>query len=218
MERADHQRCAVAWRWAAHRLGLLGAVLLGVVLPAGCGGNMEKALWGQVDDLTAERNDLRVRVERLEKEKAELQARVETLERIDPQQRAEALAGLMKVELGRRSGLFDKDDDGAIDSLVVYVKCTDEAGDVVKAPGRVRVELWDLDAAQEQAKLAEWTVEPADLKTRWAGTFMTYYYRLEFPVADLVAEHPSDLTVRVEFTDFATGRVFKQQTTVGPSR
>jgi len=197
----------------------LAGSMTAILLLAGCGGgNMEKALWNQVDDLGQQRNDLEARIAQLEKENEGLRERVEALSRIDPKERSDALSGLSKVEIGQRSGLFDKDGDGKIEALVVYVTCTDEAGDVVKAPGRVHVQLWDLNAPQDQARLATWTVEPADLKTRWASTFMTYYYRLEFPVADLVEGRSGDLTLRVDFTDYATGRVFHQQTTVGPSR
>lgn len=199
-------------RWFINLLSWMLVGTMSLLLSGGCShGNMENALWGRVDDMGKQRNDLEYRITELEKENQDLRARVEAFSAISPDKRSEALAGLKEVELVDRTGFYDKDEDGALESLIVYLKPTDAAGDVVKSPGKVDVQLWDLNAQSGGALLGEWTVEPADLKNQWSGTFMTYYYRLTFPVADRIKGRSKELTVKVVFTDYVTGRTFGMQ-------
>ena len=127
----------------------------------------------------------------------------------------DVLSKTARIKIGRRSGLFDRDNDGKKEKLIVYVKTIDEAGDAVKAAGEVVVQLWDLNAEEGEALLGKWEIGPAELKRMWAGTVMTNYYRLEFDVSELVKAEQQELTVKVRFTDYVTGKVFGEQKVIG---
>ncbi|NLH16728.1 MAG: hypothetical protein GX455_09120, partial [Phycisphaerae bacterium] len=116
----------------------------------------------------------------------------------------------------KRTGFLDEDKDGKKESLVVYLKPYDTHGDPIKMAGRVRIELWDLNAATDKAKLAEWDIQPEELSKLWSSTFLTSYYRLKFDVAKLIEGRTKELTVKAEFTDYVSGRVLREQATIKP--
>ena len=186
------------------------------ILLCGCGDTTEKSLWNQVDDLGRQKISLKMQVETLEKENATLSEQVEILSAIDGQVRVDLLNTLEKVELSKRSGLFDKDDDGKIESLVVIVVPYDNAGDKIKAVGAVEIQLWDLNADAGDALLFERKITPEKLKKKWMGLVLTGYYHLKFDVGGLVKENAKELTVKVKFTDYLTGKVFRTQHVITP--
>jgi outer membrane murein-binding lipoprotein Lpp len=170
------------------------------------------SLWGQVKSLNGEKDMLTARAESLEKENQQLRQQVQTLHAIDGQQRAASLDILTKIEIGSRSGLYDKDNNGSKETLAIYLEPIDSSQDKVKAPGRVEVELWNLDSSNPQgALLKQWVVEPEQLKTLWAGTLMSSFYRLSFPVDQIVKGDEKGLTVKVRFTDYIAGKVLSTQ-------
>ena len=186
------------------------------VLLSGCADSTEQLLWDQVAQLGRQKTSLTLQVEALEKEKATLSEQVETLSALDGQVRLDALSNFEKVELSKRTGLFDKDDDGTLESLIVIVVPFDDAGDKIKAAGTVEVQLWDLNADADDALLSEWNIEPEELKSKWMGLMLTDYYRLKFDVGSLINENTRELTVKVKFTDYLTGKVSRAQHVIKP--
>jgi hypothetical protein len=75
----------------------------------------------------------------------------------------------------------------------------------------VDVQLWDLNKTNGQAMLRQWKVEASELKDLWFATLITINYRLTFDVTDIVENLEEPLTVKVNFTDYLTGKVFKEQ-------
>jgi regulator of replication initiation timing len=177
----------------------------------GCQEESQVSLWDQIKQLGQEKVTLREQNEKLQSENEELKKQVRTLSAIDPQVRAEAVAAMKKIEIGKRSGLFDKDSDGIKEKLIVYVRPSDETGDTVKTPGSVEVQLWDLNNESGQAMLASWQLGPEDIKTLWASTLMTNYYRLTFDVSGILDGTNQELTVKVRFTDYMTGKSLTAQ-------
>jgi transcription elongation GreA/GreB family factor len=191
-------------------IGLL--LLTGLIFCDGCGGDQKKSLWQQIKSLGSEKNVLAGRVEKLEQENEQLRQQVKTLQTLDPNDRIAAIDALKKVALGQRSGLYDKNNDGKKETLMVYIEPTDSAGDRIKAAGKVSVQLWNLNAKDpHSALLKQWTIEPEKLKTCWVETMMTYYYRLSFPVEDIVKGDEKGLTVKVRFTDYFSGKILEDQ-------
>lgn len=186
------------------------------ILLCGCGDATEKSPWDQVDDLGREKISLKMQVETLEKENATLSEQVETLSAIDGQVRVDLLSTLEKVEISKRSGLFDKDNNGTIESLVVIIVPYDDARDKIKAVGAAEVQLWDLNADASDALLFERKIKPEELKKRWMGLVLTGYYHLKFDIGGLVKENAKGLTVKVKFTDYLTGKVFLAQHVINP--
>jgi hypothetical protein len=186
--------------------------LLAVLIFCGGCGNPEKSFWQQIKDLGNQKSVLAHRVEKLEQENQQLSRQVKTLQTLDPNERLAVIDELEKIAITSRSGFYAKNGDGKKETLVVYVETTDSAGDRIKAAGRVEVQLWNLNAKDPQkAILKQWTIEPAQLKTCWAGTLITYYYRFIFPAEDIVKEDQTGLTVKVKFTDYFSGKVLEDQ-------
>lgn len=200
------------------RMMLIALLFTVITFAAGCGESMKAADWDQVTELTGERNLLRQKVGQLEGENGELREQVKTLSSLDPNVRLEMLNRLKKIEIGKRSGIYDKDKDGKVEKLIVYVKPFDDSGDAFKAAGKVEVELWDLNAESAKAKIGQWKIKPAELKKLWSSVVITNYYRLAFDVGDIISQEQEELTVKIKFIDYITGKIFNEQRVVSQTK
>ncbi len=184
-------------------------------LVLGCDRGSEKNLFDQAKLLAEEKTELKLQVEKLQGDNEELTKRVETLSALGREVRLEVLGRLESIEISGRSGLYDKDKNGTKETLVVYVRTIDDAGDAIKAVGSVEVQLWDLEA-QDNARLAQWQIKPEELKRLWSSTVMTSYFRLTFDVSELLQDNEKELTVKVTFTDYITGNILRKQRVIQP--
>ena len=183
--------------------------VLAVVLLSGC--QDCSLIINENKSLHVEKTDLLRRVEVLGGENERLKEQIATIEGLDAKVRLESLITVMDIELARRSGLYDKDRDGANDKLIVYLKTIDEFGDPIKGVGGLEVELWDLNRASEESLLAKWEMTPGELKQSWSAALMTNYHRLVYDITNIdFGSHPS-LTVKVKFVDYFTGKTFTKQ-------
>ena len=195
------------------------------VMLTGCRSENQRT-WDTLKECRQENTELSMQVQRLESEKSQLTEQVHTLSTLDAAARLETLDTLEKIRIGKHTGFYDKDDNGTNETLVVYLEPLDTTQDFVKAIGKVDIELWDLNAAEDKAKLAEWTLEPDQLHQTWGGTIFAGYYRLKFPVGNILhteekeaaatknrvgTAHPTELTVKITFTDYLTGKVLTDQ-------
>lgn len=187
-------------------------IILSVVIAAlaGCGApdsvNIQlrkdnQQLETQVAELKAQRDADRARIAALEKSIGT----VPTL----PQNRLDTLFSVHDITLGRLSGAADLDPrrDGD-DGLKLYLAPVDEAGDVLKATGRVLVELFVLGTSPDAnpTRIARWELTPQQLKQTWRELGMLQSFVLSLPWS---APPPqADLLMRVHFTDELTGRQF----------
>lgn len=179
---------------------------------AGCSAPpSQTALWQQLRDLQAAKNDLETKAQRLEEENRQLFEQCSALSSINPAVRLSALDRMMQIRLAKGTGLTDENRDGQPETLRVHLEPIDQAGDVVKVPGQVHVSLWHLDVSAQEHLLGEWTVKAEELKTKWGRSLMGAYYRLMWNVEAILPEKADELTVKVEFTDYLTGKVFRTQ-------
>ncbi len=155
-------------------------------------------------------------VQKLQAENDSLRRQIETLSALGPEIRLEVISVLEKIKIRSRSGFYDKDRDGKKEVLKVYVQPIDSVGDKIKAPGSVRVQLWDLNADADASLLKEWQVGPEELMQMWVGTPLTHYYRLSFDVSDMPGGRDKELKLKVGFTDYVTGKVLQEHKMVGP--
>ena len=182
------------------------------MLVTGCAKPDEKESTAvQIEQLTQEKSELQKQIEQSEKENEQLKQQVQVLSGLPEEARLENLNLLKDTKIGRYTGFFDKDKDGTKEKLIVYLQPTDEQGDGIKAVGTVDVQLWDLNKTDQEALLGEWKVEPSELKNLWFKTMLSVNYRLIFDVADIVENLEEPLTVKITFTDYTTGKVFKKQ-------
>ena len=194
----------------------LFVTVLVVCAACGCQEQSQNSLWDQVRDLNEEKVTLREQNEKLQSENEQLKEQVKTLSALDSEVRLEAFAAIKKVEIGKRSGFFDKDGDGVKEKLIVYVRPSDDTGDTVKIPGTITVQLWNLNNESDGAMLASWELGPEKIKTLWASTFMTNYYRLTFDIAEIAGSLKQELTIKVRFVDYVTGKILTAQKVIQP--
>jgi hypothetical protein len=182
-------------------------------LAAGCEGSDTAK---EIKTLKQEKTDLQGQLKQSESEIEQLQNQVKTLSELPADVRLEDLYNLQKIKITRYTNLYDKDKDGKKEKLLVYIQPIDEENDIVKATGAVDVELWDLNKEAGEAKLGYWHVTPAELKELWCATIITINYRLPFDVSGLVTGKEKELVVKVTFTDYPSGKVFKEQKIIRP--
>ena len=186
---------------------ILASIL--VILLAGCedAGTAQRTL---LEQLQGERSQLTAELAESKAKEQQLQQQVRTLSGLKGDVDLEELYDLKRIKLTRYTNLYDKDKDGKFEKLIVYVQPIDSEGDVRKAVGEVDVELWDLSRPNGQAMIGKWQVGPEELKGKWYS-LMVINYRLVFDVSGIVEDYTEPLTVKVTFTDYLTGKVFKEQ-------
>ena len=187
-------------------------VSLLIVMLSGCGG--QHVQWEQIKTLEREKTEQAMRADKLQQENETLRQQVDTLSGLDGDVRLAQLDTLAKIELSKYTGIYVKDKTSDQGALLVYVEPTDAQQDFVKAVGTLTIELWDLEAAPAQAKLAEWTLTPVQLQQHWGGNVFSSYYRLSFPIENILTGHEKDLTIKATFTDLLSGKVFRDQKTI----
>jgi outer membrane murein-binding lipoprotein Lpp len=191
-------------RWIESFILIALAVML-----AGCSSSSQRP-WKTLKDCAQKNTELSMQIQALESENTQLTEQVNTLSTLDAAARLEALDTLDKIRIGKRTGFYDKDNDDTNETLVVYLEPLDKAQDFIKAIGAVKIQLWDLDAAANEAKPAEWTLEPAELHPTWGGTIFAGYYRIKLPLENF-SDQKKDYTVKATFTDYLSGKVLTDQ-------
>ncbi len=198
----------------------LSSVLCLLSFIAGCenANSIKTPLVEQIGNLTEQKTQLENQLEQTRAENKQLKKQMHVLSGLPEQVKGENLYRLGKIVIGGYTGFFDKDKDkdGEKEKLIVYIQPIDEEGDIVKATGAVDVQLWDLNKEDGQALLGQWNVEPGELKKLWFATLITINYRLTFDIADKVKSFDEPLTVKVTFTDYLSGKVFKEQKVIKP--
>jgi hypothetical protein len=202
------------------RLNALLTMLVGIILTicAGCeNADRQKTRFSeQVVSLRQETTRLRDEIKQYKAENEQLKEQIEVLSGL-PKDKLENLYNLQRINITGYTNFYDKDKDGKKEKLIVYIQPIDEDGDIIKACGDVDVQLWDLNSPEaSEALLGRWKVEPSELKKLWFATLITVNYRLTFDVSDKVREFTEPLTVKVKFTDYLTGKIFKEQKVIKP--
>ena len=183
-----------------------------VIIAGGCDGpSREVILEKENQKLLREKKELILQAEASNSEIEALQKQVNVLAKLKPDIRLETLSNTQQVEITRYTDLYDKDQDGVKEKLIVYIQPTDGQGDTIKAAGAVDVQLWNLSKPAEKAMLAQWRIEPDQLKELWFSTIVNTNYRLTFDIADILTGDEASLTVKAIFTDYLTGKTFNIQ-------
>ena len=185
-----------------------------IIAAAGC--ESDNSTTGQISTLRKEKKQLTRQLEQSDSQNKQLKKQLQTLAGLPDDVILENLYNLQTVKVSRYTNFYDKDKDGQKEKLIVYIQPTDEQGDIVKATGNVDIQLWDLNKDNGQALLGQWQVKPDELKELWFASIVSVNYRLTFDIADKITEFEEPLTVKVTFTDYLTGKVFKEQRVIKP--
>jgi len=196
----------------------LSSILCFLAFVGGCGSTYtESPLQERVEILTIQQQQLESQLEQSTAENEKLTKQIHTLSGLPEQLKGENLYSLQNIEIGKYTGFFDKDKDGTKEKLIVYIEPIDEQGDVIKAAADIEVELWDLSKTDGSAMLAKWPpVKPDELKNLWFDSMLKINYRLTYDITDIVKSFDEPLTVKVTFTDYLSGKVFKKQKVINP--
>ena len=196
----------------------LSSVLCYLVFFGGCdSAYTESPLQERVEIMTIQQQQLESQLEQSTAENEKLTKQIHTLSGLPEQLKGENLYSLQNIEIGKYTGFFDKDKDGTKEKLIVYIEPIDEQGDVIKAAADIEVELWDLSKTDGSAMLAKWPpVKPDELKNLWFDSMLKINYRLTYDITDKVKSFDEPLTVKVTFTDYLSGKVFKKQKVINP--
>ncbi len=196
------------------RTCLIASVL---AVTAGCGGTDKGVpLQDKIQSLTDEKAQIQRQMEQTKAENEQLKKQNKVLAALPDEVKGQNLSDIEEVKISRLTNLYDKDKDGQDEMLIIYVQPIDRDGDVIKAPGEVDVELWDLEREPGEAKLGDWRIKPEELRKLWFDAVMSTNYRLTFDVGEMAIDPTEPLTVKVAFTDYLTGKVFKDQYVIKP--
>ncbi len=170
----------------------------------------------EIDRLRQQNQALTGRLANAEQQAQQLKKQVQTLSAVTDDTQPEDIYNLQKIKIWRYTNLYDKDEDGKIESLIVYLQPIDADGDVIKAAGNVEVQLWDLNREEAQALLGTWNVSSNEIKKLWYATVLASNYRLIFDISKLIDDYEKPLTVKVTFTDILSGKTLTEQRTIEP--
>ena len=162
------------------------------------------AAQNQVEDLQEENLDLRQQIT------AQQQA-IQDLRQLG-QDRLEHLFVVDKIELGNYTAAANLDDKPGDDGVRVRFTPHDKYGSPLKAAGSIRIQLFDLTEAGEKPLIGQCKVPVEQAADHWAGHFGQYHY-----TTSCAWDRPpqkDELTVRVEFVDYLTGKAFSAQKVV----
>lgn len=161
--------------------------------------------------LRREKRDLARQFEKSKSENKDLKKRKEVLDGLSAEVKRENLYRLQRIKITKYTDFYDKDKDGKKEKLIVYIQPIDEDSDIIKAVGAVDVRLQDPNKNDDQEPVAQWRVEPNQLKNLWFAGFASVNYKLTFDVADKIEGLKEPLLVKVSFTDYLTGKVLNEE-------
>lgn len=131
------------------------------------------------------------------------------------QEEMEQLFGLRELIIEGMSGGYDTDRKVGAEGIVLYVQPVDLQGDVVKAPGRIEVSLYDLDNPSDALVFQSYVFETPHLMDElWYGRMWTYHYTLKCPWPPSGPPAHGKLTAKVVFTHHLTGQRLEAQRVV----
>jgi hypothetical protein len=140
---------------------------------------------------------------------AEQQEQIRTLQALG-EKRLDLLFHVSAIKLGRYTAGVDLDGKDGDDGVRVYLQPVDGDGHAIKAAGAVTIQLFDLAAKAEENLLGEYNYPAEEIAKNWSAGFLTYHYRFDCPWKSSPPTHP-EITVRVAFTDYLTGKQFTAQ-------
>jgi hypothetical protein len=194
--------------------GAIASILLlaaGLLLTPACSPYEQVDFSDQLNACRDDRADLQRRNKELAEQVKTLEGRVERLQQIGGPQRIELLYPVSAIDIDDTAAV-DTDDIDGDDAVKVMLRPMDAHGSVLKRAGRVRVRLFDLAAEEAETLLHECVWTPEELGKNWYGGFGVYQFSLTCPLKKRPSQ--KEVTVRVTYTDYLSGKEFSKQAVV----
>ncbi|MCP4708736.1 MAG: hypothetical protein GY869_08935 [Planctomycetes bacterium] len=145
-----------------------------------------------------------------EKQIEQLQTQIADLRNLPIEEMTE-LIQVDRIEFGRFTRAFDRDEDGYDEGVLAYLHTLDREGDRIKSAGSVQLELWDLAQTAGGGKLGQWHYDITELGDYWLSGPLTYHFKFEQDWPDGIQPGNKNLTIKLTFSDALTGKVFEIQ-------
>jgi hypothetical protein len=198
-----------------------GLLMFSVVIVSaaltGCDGmNLNPFQDKKVKQLTADLQTARAETELARKdadsakiELARKQKRIDTLVALGPD-RLQKLFYPVSLKLGQYTGGADLNGQGGDDGVKVFLRPIDANGDTIKAAGSVTIQLYDLAQPPDKTLIGEYKWSIDQVAKAFSGGFGAYHYTFTCPWKNGPPKH-DQITVRLEFTDYLTGKTLPVQ-------
>jgi len=191
--------------WTSASVAVLATWLAG----CGVGSEQYQQALKQRDEARRQVAELREANARLRQAIAGKDEQIATLQALGPK-RVEKLFTVERLRLGRFTGGVDLDGDGCDDGVRVYLQPIDARGGAIKAAGDVMIRLYDLAEPSCKSLIGEYHWGVDQIGEAWTAGFLSSHYSLTCPWQSGPPAH-DEITVRVEFIDYLTGKTFTAQ-------
>ena len=198
------------------RRGPLPVAGILTLLAATCCGCLDR---NQIDPTLAERDQARQEARKLRKELEQLRTRlaerekqVENLLALGDK-RLDKLYLVQRVRFGSATGGIHLDKKPGHDGIKVFLEPIDQHGSVIKAPGAVTIQLFELASPEAKNLLAEYRFDLDETAKHWSSGFLAHHYSFPCRWKARLPKH-GEITVRVEFLDYLTGKKHTPQQVV----
>ncbi len=119
------------------------------------------------------------------------------------------------IELGDATDAYNADATSKVpNSVKVYLLPKDDEGSVVKAAGALQIKLFDLNAPNGQNLIGEFEFTPEQMAKNWYSGFLSMTYHYSFVCPWKRPPTKGEVHVRVEFTDYLTGKHLTAEKTI----
>ncbi len=129
--------------------------------------------------------------------------------------RVSDLPVVSKIDFGTHSGIFDSNGDGTLDTARVYLHTLDQRGRFLPAAGKAVMQVVLIDASAGAKEIARAAFDPKAFDAAYVSGFTGTHFTLEAAISPALPKQTKDATIKVTFTDAATGASFTQQTATG---
>lgn len=178
-----------------------------LLAPVGCTSGAERGrILKENDALRREKERLERTVAQRDATIASLDRQTETLKGFGPDRKADLFAPV-SLEIASLSGGADYDGKPGDDGITIYLRPHDADGDVVKVPGRMRVQLVDNTDIGSPRVLGVYPFDDLnEVRKTWHGKFATQHFTLKCPFpAGVELPKTRRVLVSAEFLDLLTG-------------
>lgn len=108
---------------------------------------------------------------------------------------------VLKVELARQTGGYDKDGIPGDEMLQVVLEPTDADGHGIKAPGRLEVHALDINKEGLKKPICSWLVDEDELRRSWRSGLLSTGYFIRLPWKNWPTSRKVRVVVRFLTTD-----------------
>lgn len=196
------------------RLAVLVAL---AALVGGCFDGEHRAAVALRHQVTQQEQQIRELRSNLVASQSELTAQKEqinTLQALGGPDRLNKLFHVTRIQLGQYTGGYKPEGAVADAGVRVYLQPIDNQGSVVKASGSVTIQMFDLSEPPQANLLAECNFPVDQVATHWSSGFLTYHYSFDCPWPPAGGPKHDEITLRVTFVDYLTGKSFTTQKAV----